>query len=232
MQSKPWKPYRRFRPSLTAPEAKPTSSNRDSTKPSRDLDAHNATIKAQQEVLETKEAALRDATFRESELRVKLEILTGLLKTVVGEANNAIEMVEPKPEPVPVLVEETSTAGGTTPSDPTPSFDLGSIDASPSNVEGSVSSDPTQYGAGDFNALTTGTTTTSADIEDSSLLPGKFPWNDLVHPMDVAEPKPTEAAREPEVNPTVSVPTPSVSASPLESAQYDPCLPSLLAETL
>lgn len=50
--------------------------------------------------LRAKEIALADATFRESEVRTKLEMLVGTFKTVVGEAQAAVELIEPKPEPV------------------------------------------------------------------------------------------------------------------------------------
>jgi len=57
-------------------------------------------LSATQSELSAKEAALRDATFREQQLRDQLSMLVSTFKAVVGEATAAVELVEPKPEPV------------------------------------------------------------------------------------------------------------------------------------
>ena len=57
---------------------------------------------------DAKEAELAQATFRESQVRTQLEMLVDAFKTVVGDAQAAVELVTPKPEPVPVPQPEPS----------------------------------------------------------------------------------------------------------------------------
>ena len=60
-----------------------------------DMSKQIADLKA---TIEAKEADLVQATFRESQVRSQLEMLVGAFKTVVGEAQAAVELVEP-PKP-------------------------------------------------------------------------------------------------------------------------------------
>ena len=63
------------------------------------------------EALANKEADLDHATFREGQVRAQLEMLVGAFKTVVGEAQAAVELVEPKPAAdVAVATEVTQSA--------------------------------------------------------------------------------------------------------------------------
>ena len=65
------------------------------------ITADNDTLRSR---LAELEAALNDATFREGEVRGKLEMLVSTFKSVVGEAQAAVELIEPPP----VVAPETS----------------------------------------------------------------------------------------------------------------------------
>lgn len=70
-----------------------------------DMAAQISALKAQ---IAAQEADLASATFREGQVRGQLEMLVGAFKTVVGEAQAAVELIEPKPEPVPEPMTTTS----------------------------------------------------------------------------------------------------------------------------
>lgn len=202
--------------------------------------AHSATLRemlnSKGAEVEAKEAELKAATFREQQLRDQLTLLLGSLKGIVSESNTAIELVEPKPEPIveAPIENPTSQNNGNYGETHTGNDTVSAVDSLPDAV--SVSSDPTATSAsfpptenGAENgegASTIGTETSDTDPVD---LPGKFPWetpkigdaedysymhtapNNGEHGRLSKEEM--EAAREPEVNPTAMQPSETNGAS-------------------
>lgn len=94
-------------------------------------------IDAQKAELAEKEAALSDATFRESGVRAQLEMLVGTFKTVIGEASSAVDLVEPKPLPVvgaPTIAPTTDFVGNDTAAKPSGERDTDPTSAAASNI--------------------------------------------------------------------------------------------------
>jgi hypothetical protein len=132
-------------------------------------DRLNGKIAEVSTALSDSEAALRDATFREQQLRDKLEMLLGAFKGVIGEASAAVELVEPKPEPVAEVTSEpepasdaNETAGGMSPSTSHDSTEWKHDFYSPEHEAGVTIPDPTnRYSDG---------------VNPGTPLPGTFPW--------------------------------------------------------
>lgn len=122
--------------------------------------------------LAAKEAALSDATFREEQTRNQLQMLVGTLKSVVGEAHAAVELVEPpKPEPVVEAVSVDPNAGSVSAASGTDTQGL-SRDIPPAGQGGTEPSGDVDWRAQrDANPTqadsTSGMTTTSAGIGGS-----------------------------------------------------------------
>lgn len=167
-----------------------------------------------QQTLTDTEAKLKDATFRESEVRAKLEILTGLLKDVVGEANLAIEMVEPRPEPLSEPVRQEATHGSAELNADAAKLQSMGQDPGPTLDAVSVSSDPTQGqgNTGQSQESTAGGTPSTADggqvSSEPTDLPGLFPWERPkigdAEDLGMVRSYEREATRESSPNPTIT----------------------------
>lgn len=193
-----------------------------------ELDAANNGMKHLGQQLADTGEALKAATFREQQLRDQLTLLLGSLKGIVSESNTAIELVEPKPEPV---VEVNVSTDLTATSASFLSTENGAENGEGASTIGTETSDAVSVSSDPTATSTDGTgnesvsvphqdAVSSASVADPSIvdLPGKFPWEapkigdaedySYMHtaPNNGEHGRPSkeemEATRELEVNPT------------------------------
>lgn len=149
-----------------------------------ELDKANAALVELQDKLRGMEDAYNAATFRETEVRTKLESLVTTFKAVIGEVKAAADLANE-------LVEEPKPI-----ENPTANVDGQETTASTQNADAAQ---------GNTDSVATDAVSVSSDTD----LPGKFPWEapkigdaEDAHMYAAGTFQPTEAAREPEVNPT------------------------------
>ena len=170
------------------------------------ITADNDTLRSR---LAELEAALNDATFREGEVRGKLEMLVSTFKSVVGEAQAAVELIEPTPvpEPPPMAVADPVIGNPTEPAtleaSQTSETSNGNgwqskiAEKAFGNYEDQATSNPTPTVSVDDHGLSATSSSVETDETSASMVLRPFSASSTTPPDTPAPPSSTESPATP-----------------------------------